>query len=57
MKQTIFKSLLCAFLGAFVVSNAIAEERVVATVNGQPILQSQVNAAMGKRGDFNAALD
>ena len=57
MKQTIFKSLLCAFLGAFVVSNAIAEERVVATVNGQPILQSQVNAAMGKRGDFNTALD
>ena len=57
MKQTIFKSLLCAFLGAFVVSNAIAEERVVAKVNGQPILQSQVNAAMGKRGDFNAALD
>ena len=57
MKHTIFKSLLCAFLGAFVVSNAIAEERVVATVNGQPILQSQVNAAMGKRGDFNAALD
>ena len=29
----------------------------MATVNGTPILQSQVNAVMGKKGSQRAALD
>lgn len=58
MKHSIFKSLFLALMGASVAFSANAlEERVVATVDGQPILASQVRAAMGKRGDFNAALN
>ena len=51
------KSLLFAMIGLFTFSQVQAEERVVATVNGTPILQSQVNAVMGKKGSQRAALD
>ena len=51
------KSFLFAIIGLFTFSQVQAEERVVATVNGTPILQSQVNAVMGKKGSQRAALD
>ena len=51
------KSFLFAMIGLFTFSQVQAEERVVATVNGTPILQSQVNAVMGKKGSQRAALD
>ena len=51
------KSLFFAMIGLFTFSQVQAEERVVATVNGTPILQSQVNAVMGKKGSQRAALD
>lgn len=57
MKKSVLKSLFVATLGIFAISSAHAEERVVATVNGIPILESQVRAAMGKKGDHQAALD
>ena len=44
MKKSMLKSLLFAMIGLFTFSQVQAEERVVATVNGTPILQSQVNA-------------
>lgn len=43
------KSFLFAMIGLLAFSQVQAEERVVATVNGIPILQSQVNAVMGKK--------
>ena len=46
-----------AILGLFAFSSVYAEERVVATVDGVPILESQVRAAMGKKGNQQAALD
>ena len=46
-----------AILGLFAFSSVYAEERVVATVDGIPILESQVRAAMGKKGNQQAALD
>lgn len=49
MKKSMLKSLLFAMIGLFTFSQVQAEERVVATVNGTPILQSQVNAVMGKK--------
>lgn len=39
------------------VSMAQAEERVVATVDGIPVLESQVRANMGKKGDRQSAID
>ena len=51
------KSFLFAMIGLFTFSQVQAEERVVATVNGTPILQSQVNAVMGKKGSQRVALD
>ena len=58
MKKFILKSFLLATLGyvAFT-SMAQAGERVVATVDGIPILESQVRANMGKKGDRQSALD
>ena len=49
MKKINVKIFLFAMIGLFYFSQVQAEERVVATVNGTPILQSQVNAVMGKR--------
>ena len=46
MKKSMLKSLLFAMIGLFTFSQVQAEERVVATVNGTPILQSQVNACL-----------
>lgn len=46
-----------AILGLFAFSSVYAEERVVATVDGIPVLESQVRAAMGKKGNQQAALD
>ncbi|BFU60712.1 MULTISPECIES: peptidylprolyl isomerase [Rodentibacter] len=57
MKKSVLKSLLFSVLGMFVFSSVQAEERVVATVDGFPVLESQVRAAMGKKGDHQAALD
>ena len=57
MKKSMLKSFLFAMIGLFTFSQVQAEERVVATVNGTPILQSQVNAVMGKKGSQRAALD
>lgn len=57
MKKLGLKSLFITVLGMFVFSSVHAEERVVATVDGVPILESQVRAAMGKKGNHQAALD
>lgn len=58
MKKFILKSFLLATLGCVAfTSMAQAEERVVATVDGIPILESQVRANMGKKGDRQSALD
>ncbi|OOF54995.1 peptidylprolyl isomerase [Rodentibacter genomosp. 2] len=57
MKKSVLKSLFIVMLGAFSFSSVYAEERVVATVDGVPILESQVRATMGKKGNYQAALD
>lgn len=57
MKKLVVKSWMFAILGLFAFSSVYAEERVVATVDGIPILESQVRAAMGKKGNQQAALD
>ncbi|OOF65735.1 peptidylprolyl isomerase [Rodentibacter sp. Ppn85] len=57
MKKTVLKSLFIVMLGALSFSSVYAEERVVATVDGVPVLESQVRAAMGKKGNYQAALD
>ncbi|QPB41558.1 peptidylprolyl isomerase [Rodentibacter haemolyticus] len=57
MKKSVLKFLLFSVLGVFVFSSVQAEERVVATVDGFPVLESQVRAAMGKKGDYQAALN
>ncbi|OOF51542.1 peptidylprolyl isomerase [Rodentibacter genomosp. 1] len=57
MKKSGLKSLFITVLGIFAFSFVNAEERVVATVDGAPILESQVRAAMGKKGNYQAALD
>lgn len=53
MRLAKFKSLLFATIGLFVISgNAQAmEERVVATVDGVPILASQVSKGLGKQAN------
>ncbi|WP_192881924.1 peptidylprolyl isomerase [Haemophilus haemolyticus] len=58
MKKFILKSFLLATLGCVAfTSMAQAGERVVATVDGIPVLESQVRANMGKKGDRQSALD
>lgn len=58
MKKFILKSFLLATLGCVAfTSMAQAEERVVATVDGIPVLESQVRANMGKKGDRQSAID
>ena len=58
MKKFILKSFLLATLGCVAfTSMAQAGERVVATVDGIPILESQVRANMGKKGDRQSVLD
>ena len=57
MKKRVVKSWMFAILGLFSFSSVYAEERVVATVDGIPVLESQVRAAMGKKGNQQAALD
>ena len=58
MKKFILKSFLLATLGCVAfISMAQAGERVVATVDGIPILESQVRANLGKKGDRQSALD
>lgn len=53
--MTSAKSILVALLGAlFVAQSAMAEERVVATVDGNMIMESQVVRALGKKAN-NAA--
>lgn len=54
MKLTSVKSLFTAIFTLFAVSVAQAEERVVATVDGNPIMQSQLKRALGKRADTEA---
>ncbi len=52
MKIFNFKSLFLACLGFAAITTAqAAVEQVVATVNGQPILQSQVTRALGRQAD------
>ena len=52
------KSVLFVALGflAFI-ANAQSEEKVVATVNGIPVLESQVKSALTKKNNRQAALD
>lgn len=58
MKKFVLRSFLLATLGCVAfTSMAQAEERVVATVDGIPILESQVRANMGKKGDRQSAID
>ena len=57
MKKLVVKSWMFAILGLFAFSSVYAEERVVATVDGIPVLESQVRVAMGKKGNQQAALD
>lgn len=58
MKKFILKSFLLATLGCVAfASMAQAEERVVATVDGIPVLESQVRANMGKKADRQSAID
>lgn len=57
MKKLVVKSWMFAILGLFAFSSVYAEERVVATVDGIPVLESQVRAAMGKKGNQQVALD
>ncbi|UEB27861.1 peptidylprolyl isomerase [Haemophilus influenzae] len=58
MKKFVLRSFLLAALGCVAfVSMAQAEERVVATVDGIPVLESQVRANMGKKGDRQSAID
>ncbi|MFU2088880.1 peptidylprolyl isomerase [Avibacterium avium] len=62
MKLLKIKNLFLSAIALFAVAvTAQAEERVVATVNGVPILESQVRGALGKRantsGNRQAALN
>lgn len=52
MKSTFLKSILLAGISLFAVSTSVqAVEQVVATVDGMPILESQVKRALGKRAN------
>ncbi|WP_162790757.1 peptidylprolyl isomerase [Haemophilus haemolyticus] len=58
MKKFVLRSFLLVALGCVAFSSmAQAEERVVATVDGIPVLESQVRANMGKKGNRQSALD
>ncbi|OOF36646.1 peptidylprolyl isomerase [Rodentibacter heidelbergensis] len=57
MKKLGLKSLFITLLGVFAFSSIQAAERVVATVDGMPILESQVRSVMGKKGNYQTALD
>ncbi|MCQ9122171.1 peptidylprolyl isomerase [Rodentibacter pneumotropicus] len=57
MKKSVLKSLFIVTLGVLSFSSVYAEERVVATVDGIPVLESQVRAAMGKKGNHQVALN
>lgn len=54
MKLTNLKSLLVAALALLSVAQLKAEERVVATVDGHPIMQSELKRALGKRSNTEA---
>ncbi|AIK91210.1 peptidylprolyl isomerase [Glaesserella parasuis] len=54
MKFTQVKSLFIAGFALFAFSSANAEERVVATVDGYPIMKSQVKQALGKKANTEA---
>lgn len=55
MKTTFLKSLFLSTIGLFAVSTSVqAVEQVVATVDGMPILESQVKRALGKRANNEA---
>ncbi|EIJ67764.1 peptidylprolyl isomerase [Pasteurella bettyae] len=54
MKISNLKSLLLAMVGFWALSTAQAVEQVVATVDGNPILASQVERALGKRANTEA---
>lgn len=54
MKLVSVKSALIALVTLLSVGFANAEERVLATVDGYPILQSQVDRALGKRAKSEA---
>lgn len=55
MKGFNFKAILVGLVGLFALSaNVSAVERVVATVNGNPILESQVRTVLGKKANTEA---
>lgn len=55
MKTTFLKSLFLSTIGLFAVATSVqAVEQVVATVDGIPILESQVKRALGKRANNEA---
>ena len=55
MKFTSAKSILVALIGAlFFAQSAMAEERVLATVNGNMIMESQVIRSLGKKANTEA---
>lgn len=54
MKLPSVKSLLIAIFTLFSITAVQAEERVVATVDGYPIMQSQLKKALGKRANTEA---
>lgn len=55
MKFTSAKSILVALIGAlFFAQSAIAEERVLTTVDGNMIMESQVVRALGKKANTEA---
>lgn len=57
MKFKTLKPMFVAVIGLCAVFSVQAEERVAATVNGTPIMESQVRAAMGKGADRQKALN
>lgn len=55
MKKTFFKPILVSLFSLLLITTqAYAEERVVATVNGIPVLESQVKQALGKKANTEA---
>lgn len=54
MKTMNLRTILVTLIGFIAVSTAQAAERVVATVNGYPILESQVKNSLGKRANTDA---
>ncbi|WP_032092468.1 peptidylprolyl isomerase [Necropsobacter rosorum] len=51
MKALNLRAFFLSIIGLLMISSAQAAERVVATVNGAPILESQVKQALGKRAN------